>query len=82
MNGNDFYFDLHQDIVTRQGKTCPRCKKSLVFASRLEVINGRMYCGTCSKEVRSLNRKKAATLKQLGLAEAKANYDRVRKSDK
>lgn len=78
MNGNDYYFNLHDDIIKRQGKTCPKCKKSLVFVSKLEVINNRMYCGNCAKEVRSLNRAKAKLLRHLDLDRAKANYERVR----
>lgn len=76
---DNYFFDLHKDIIDKQGKTCKKCKRSLVFASRLEVIDNRMYCGACAREVRSLNRSKAEVAKRLSLEKAKAKYDAVRK---
>ena len=46
-NMNNFYFDLHKDIVTRQGKTCKKCKRSLALADKIHTIDGAMYCGKC-----------------------------------
>ena len=46
---NDYIFNLHKDIVTRQGKTCKRCKKSLISASRIITVDGSMYCGSCGE---------------------------------
>lgn len=87
---NDYIFNLHKDIVTRQGKTCKRCKKSLISASRIITVDGSMYCGNCGElESRKYNLKRSLELcsvpsktKKTSLARARAEYDRVRKSGK
>lgn len=85
---NNYYFDLHKDIVTRQGKTCPKCKRSLVLADKLSVVDGSMYCGKCGElESRKYHLKRELNLcsvrkrsDKTSLARARAEYDRVRKS--
>ena len=83
---NNYYFDLHQDIITRQGKTCPKCTRSLVFADNLTVVDGSMYCGKCgdleSKKAEVKRSLFGSDAKKRALIRARADYDRVRKSDK
>lgn len=88
MSSNDYFFNLHKDIVTRQGKTCPKCKRSLVLADKLSVVDGSMYCGKCGElESRKYHLKRELNLcsvrkksDKTSLARARAQYDRVRKS--
>ena len=85
---NEYYFDLHSDIVSRQGKICAKCKRSLILSNKISVINDRMYCGKCG----NLESKKASLLREMdsidkrkkpdkiSILKARANYDRVRKN--
>ena len=83
---NNYYFDLHQDIITRQGKTCPKCKRSLLASDKLATINGVMYCGKCgaveSKRAEVKRSLFGSDAKKRALIRARADYDRVRKNDK
>lgn len=87
---DNYYFDLHSDIVTRQGKTCKKCKRSLVLADKIFTVNGVMYCGKCGEleskrnEVRRavFGTEKKKKSDSLSLMRARANYDRIRKSGK
>lgn len=65
---NNYIFDLHKDIVARQGKTCKRCKKSLISANRIITVDGSMYCGSCGE----LESRKAALKREI---------DRARRDD-
>lgn len=82
---NNYFFDLHNNIVQRQGKICKRCKRSLMNTNVVRVINGAMYCQECGKDEslrsdirKSINASKKSDNKSL--AKARADYDRVRKN--
>ncbi len=59
---NNIYFDLHKDIVTRQGKTCKKCKRSLVIAEKIYTIEGSMFCEKCGE----LESRKASLKREIG----------------
>ena len=81
---NNYYFDMYPDIVSRQGKKCAKCKRSLILCDKLSVINDKMFCGKCGE----LESRKASLLRELDsitsekkkIALARAKYDRVKKN--
>ena len=79
---DSYFFDLHSDIVARQGKICKKCKRSLILADKVSVVDGAMYCGSCG----SLQSKKAEVKRKVfgtetradALLKARREYYRVR----
>ena len=81
---SNYYFDMYPDIVSRQGKKCAKCKRSLILCDKLSVINDKMFCGKCG----DLESKKASLKREVKsifddekkIALARAKYDRVKKN--